>query len=165
MPTATPNPRIKRPRHPRGNALVPTVILIGVLTAVGAGLLRRSSQEMDAAGVKRKYDKQVSCAEAAQEYLVSYFRSYAVNVTDIQFNRVVGDTRFVTGHYDRVYVNKGVRAVTVGQGDTQDAVFNIANRSSKGVLSGRVYRTTVVCEDATDPSRAAEVEYVIRFGL
>lgn len=152
-----------RARRARGSTLVVTVVLVAVLTVVAAGLLRRSQSAVEASNQKRHYDTSVSCAEAARELLLSKFRVFGVNLSELRLNQAVGDRRLVSGHYDQLDV-KSVRplgANTIGQ----DTATGMANRAAPVALGGSPYLFTVVCADSTGTSRQTEVEFFIRFGL
>jgi hypothetical protein len=139
------------------------VVVIAVLTVLGFALLKFGSSENEAVASKRHYDRAVSCADAAKEMLLSQFRTYGVSPLDIQVNRVIGDQRAGTGHYDQI----GQPTVTLAEGfkKTTFGASDISNRIVRTGLGGQVYRMTVACSDSSDATHQSEVEFVVRFGL
>ncbi|HYV67995.1 MAG TPA: hypothetical protein VE964_17270, partial [Myxococcales bacterium] len=88
-------------RSARGAALIIAMVLVAVLAVVALALVRRSNNEMDAIGAKRKYDRSVSCAEAGRQMLLSQFRVFGLDPTSIVLNTHAGNLNVSTGHYDQ----------------------------------------------------------------
>lgn len=154
----------KRARAERGAALLLVVVIIAVLVVVGYALLGRSTAENDAIGAKRRYDKSVSCVDAARDYLLSQFRTYGVSPTEIQVSSTVGDMTMRTAHYDDITLKQTVVAEKQYQKGSTSAVNDISNRIVKAGLGGQVYRMTVECA-STGAQQQNEVEFLVRFGL
>lgn len=153
-----------RHRPPRGAALVLVLVVVGVLTAVAAGLVLRSRGSLESAGAHRQYETGLTCAEGAREMLLSRFRAFHVSVADLTLDQSVGGRKMGTGHFDAF----GVKSVEPlgGRGVlAQDAVMGMANRTAQVQLGGAPYRIVVTCSDTTGSGRQAEVEFLIRFGL
>src|SRR6266851_1369282 len=66
-------------RSARGAALIIAMMLVAVLAVVALALVRRTTNEMDAIGGKRNYDRSVSCAEAGRQMLLSQFRVFGMD--------------------------------------------------------------------------------------
>jgi hypothetical protein len=150
---------------PRGSTLQAAIVIISVLTLVAAGMIRRSTTELEAAGARRGYDVALSCADGARELLVSQFRTYGVVLTSLQLDETVADRRYASGHYDHF----GVRTVTPVDpgliGGTSDNAMDVANRSARIQVGGAAYRISVVCSDSRESNRQSEIEFVVRFGM
>ena len=147
----------------RGAALLVAIVLVAILALIALALVTRTTTEIDSVSAKRHYDVAVSCADGAREMLLSQFRTYGASPTALTLNQTVGDKNYSSGHYS----NFGVQSVSVATGSQAGnvGVTDIANRTQKSRLGGTVYRMTVVCSDATTPTRQSEVEFLVRFGL
>jgi hypothetical protein len=161
-------PHAMTPRRsvpPRGSALLLAVVIIAILSVVVLAVIKLSSNETEAVISKRRYDNAVSCADAARELLQSQFSTYGTSPTEITLDRVVGDARLTTGHFDNV----AVKTVAASSASSSGAmgVSDMSNRIARIGLGGQVYRMTVVCENTTNANniRQSEVEFVVRFGL
>lgn len=154
-------------RRPRGSTLTVAITITAVLTIVAAGLIRRTTAEMESASAKRNYDQSVTCADGARELLLSQFRAYGVDLTNVTLNDTLGNRRVASGHYDRFEINqKGVEPVDRNAvSAATDNAMDLANRTVRVALGGAYYRVSVVCADSTNLTRQAEVEFLIRFGL
>src|SRR3954447_22427286 len=115
-------------RHDRGSALVIAMILMVVLAVVGLAVVKRTSSEVDAVASKRHWDRAMSCAEGARQMLMSQFRSYGVNLVNLQLQKQIGDQQYASGHYDSFNVTSvGEAGGTPGGGVAGDA----SNRITK----------------------------------
>jgi hypothetical protein len=148
---------------PRGQSLVVVVILLAIITVIAVSLMSRNSDEIDAAGSKRRYDESVSCAEGARQMLVSQFSTFGVTPTSLSVNSTVGSKVYSSGHYDTFNVK--TVAVASGGAGRSVGVSDATNRTMGTRLGGSLYRMTVVCSDSTVANRQSEVEFLIRFGL
>src|SRR2546428_13472743 len=92
--------RFVQKRHDRGSALIVSMILMIVLAVVGVALVNRTTREVDAVASKRHWDRSMSCVEGAREMLLSQFRTYGVNLANLQRKKQDGDQQDTTGHYD-----------------------------------------------------------------
>ncbi len=146
-----------------GAALIIAVVLVVLLTVVGATLIARNADTVDAAGSKAKYDVAVSCADGARQLLMSQFRSFGVSPTQLVLDQTIGNKRYTSGHYDSFAVS----TVNVATGSQTRAVgvSDVANRAGGVHLGGNLYRMTVVCTDTAQTSRQSEVEFLVRFGF
>src|SRR5437016_5734624 len=102
-----------RPPH-RGSALILAIVIILILGVVGLAIVSRSTTEMDSVLAKRHYDKGVSCADAARDYLMGQFRAYGTTPTQITLNSTIDDERMTTGHYDNLAVTSVVTSTGAG---------------------------------------------------
>jgi len=153
-------------RSARGAALIIAMMLVAVLAVVALALVRRTTNEMDAIGGKRNYDRSVSCAEAGRQMLLSQFRVFGLDPTSIVLNTHAGNLNVYTGHYDQFAIQT-VKAVAKGAGagvNGTGAGMDQANRLSATGLGGTVYRFNVVCADSSNDHQS-EVEFEVRFGL
>lgn len=148
----------------RGSVLITTVIVTAVLAVVAAGMIRRGTTEIESASAKRNYDTSVSCADGARELLLSQFRAYGVDLTNLTLNLPIGDRRYATGHYDSFGVKSVEPVDRASVAASTENAMDLANRSMKVALGGAFYRVTVVCADSAG-GRQSEVEFVLRFGL
>jgi hypothetical protein len=151
-------------QHDRGSALIVALILMMVLTVVGIALVNRTTREVDAVASKRHWDRAMSCAEGARQMLLSQFRAYGVNLTNLQLQKQVGDQQYASGHYDSFNVTSVEEAGgTPGGGVGGNAANSITRRS--GGLGGKGYRLTVVCRDEGEATHQQEVEFLVNFGF
>src|SRR2546428_6397406 len=102
--------RFVQKRHDRGSALIVSMILMIVLAVVGVALVNRTTREVDAVASKRHWDRSMSCVEGAREMLLSQFRTYGVNLVNLQMQKQVGDQQYTTGHYDNFNVTSVTEA-------------------------------------------------------
>lgn len=153
-------------RSARGAALIIAMVLVAVLAVVALALVRRTTNETDAIGGKRNYDRSVSCAEAGRQMLLSQFRVFGLDPTSIVLNTHAGNLNVYTGHYDQFAIQT-VKAVSKGSGagvNGTGASIDFANRLTAAGLGGTVYRFNVVCADSSNDHQN-EVEFEVRFGL
>ncbi len=151
-------------RHDRGSALIIAMILMIVMAVVALAVVKRTTREVDAVASKRHWDRAMSCAEGAREMLLSQFRAYGMNLSDLHLSKVVGDQQYNSGHYDSFDVKTVSDAAgTPGGGVGSDAANRITRRS--GGLGGKGYRFSVVCRDNSAPTHQQEVEFLVNFGF
>lgn len=150
-----------------GFALIQALVLVTIFALLGATILSLSTREMGASTAKRSYDKTVSCADSAREYLYSQFQIFNVSPTMLKLNTLVNDERMLTGHYDQVAV-ESVEAAE-GAPSANFGVTDISNRTASASMGGQTYRMTVLCSQANPgrnvSARQTEVEFLVRFGL
>lgn len=154
----------RKSKEDRGTALIVAIILVAVLAVVALGVITRTTTEIDAVGAKRHYDAAVACADGARQMLLSQFRTFGTPPSSLILDTTVNDKRYTTGHYDNFALAAVVNASGT-QGGASVGVSDIANRTSRTKLGGQIYRFTVVCTDAANPTRQSEVEFLVRFGL
>ena len=155
--------------HDRGSALIIAMILMVALAVVGVAIVNRTTREVDAVASKRHWDKAMSCAEGARQMLLSQFRAYGVDITQLTLQKTVGDQQYATGHYDTF----NVQSVSPAQGSPGGVVGgDAANRITKGGkgLGQKAFRFTVVCADTAtlttgQSTHQQEVEFLVNFGF
>ena len=151
--------------HDRGSALILAMILMVVLAVVGVAIVNRTTREVDAVASKRHWDRAMNCAEGARQMLLSQFRTFGLDVTALQFEKVVGDQRFATGHYD-VFNTKEVKGIPGSPyGNVGIDITNRITRIGSQGLGGKAYRMNVVCSDSGAPTHQLEVEFLVNFGI
>ena len=142
-------------------------MIVAILGVVAFGIVQMGATETDAAGAKRRYDKAVSCTDAARDLLLSEFRLYGTDPTSLTLNQVLDDQRMTSGHYDNLAVTSVSLAKGYGSGSV--GMTDVTNRVAKFGLGGQVYRMTVVCSSANAGldagTRQSEVEFLVRFGI
>ena len=164
-----PSPLLRWRRESRGSAILLVVVLILIMTVVGLAVVNRASSESDAVAAKHRYDKAVSCADAARDYLISQFRTYGTSPTLITVNTPIDDRVMTTGHFDSFSV-ASVKAATSASAQTAIGASDMSNRIARVGMGGQFYRMTVVCTAAgadagPSSSQQNEIEYLVRFGL
>lgn len=150
-------------RHPRGAALVVTVVLVAAVTLFAVALVRRTQVSSEGASAVRHRFAASSCAEGAREMLLSRFRTFNVDVSELTLDTTVAGRRYSSGHFDEF----DVRSVTPLAGSNaivQNHTMGVANRAVRVGLGGAPYRIVVVCGDSAG-QRQTEVEFLVRFGL
>lgn len=154
--------------HDRGSALVIAMILMVVLAVVGIAIVNRTTKEVDAVASKRHWDRAMSCAEGARQMLLSEFRAYGLDITQLTLQKTVGDQNFASGHYDSFQV----ATVQPAQGSPGGVVGgDAANRITKGGkgLGQKAFRFAVVCADSAQvnghSTHQQEVEFLVNFGF
>ena len=152
-------------RRPRGSTLVVAITLAAVLTVVAAGLIHRGNTQMEAASARRHYDTSVACADGARELLLSQFRAFGVDLSQLRLDQKVGSRRYASGHYDTFGVTSVEPVDRTSIGASSDNAIDLSNRAVRIALGGAYYRITVVCSDSEDQDRQSEVEFLMRFGL
>jgi hypothetical protein len=151
-------------RRQRGSTLIVVVVLIAVMLIIGLGLVARSLKSNSAMAEKQHYDASVSCADGARQLLLAQFRTFNINIADLQLDQTLGTQRLVSGHYDQFNV-KSVRSLSGTGAYAQPSAQGMSNRALAVKLGGAPYVFTVVCTDTTGAGRQNEVEFFIRFGL
>lgn len=156
--------RLRRsPRRERGATLVVTLVLIAAVTVTAATLLRRTRVSVDGASVTRHRFASTSCADGAREMLLSRFRAFNVDFSELRLDLTVAGKRYSSGHFD----DFNIQSVTPLAGSrvlVEDHTMGIANRAVRVGLGGAPYRIVVTCTD-TDGGRQTEVDFLVRFGL
>lgn len=147
----------------RGATIVLTLVLIAAVMLAATLLLRRSELTMESANATRHRFVANSCADGAREMLLSRFRTFDVNFSELTLDMSVAGKRYTSGHYD----NFNIQSVTPLGGSrvlADEHVTGIANRTIRTGLGGAPYRIVVVCTDS-EGGRQNEVEFLVRFGL
>lgn len=164
-----------RPRPvSRGSALVLALVLLGVLTVIGAASVLLASQERVNASSKSKIDFLNACANAAQakiwaemtQYGLSYLGS-TVQVTPM--NLPDGTTVVAPAHYGQLDgTPPTVQSVTFkvesdsGEGNSMNE-RDCTNGACGLVPLGQTYGMTALCKDAA--GREYEIELAVKFAL
>ena len=163
---------------PRGGALIPALIAVGILVTVTAatitlGMMSKNDSVRDARSLS-----QTSCVEAGRQYLLGRLRVFGLDPTTIQLDQTVqldsGGRRLYTGHVRPMAGGQptgSVAVVTSVQAVPSQLVgnSNARNRDISNVivpgstLGGRAYRVVVAC---TDPLAGdMELEFTFKYGL
>ena len=157
-------------RHSRGSGLLLVILLLAVLMLIAVAVIMNATSEVEAVSAKRRYDRNVSCSEAARNLVMSKFKVGGALPTSIIMNSVVDDRLYSTGHYDQVAIASVVAAPSTSTQATL-GISDISNRVARRQLGGQLFRVTAVCSRAdsvpdggTMPEQN-EVEYLVRFGL
>ena len=164
-------------RTPRGNTLLVAVVLLAVLSVVGAASVMLSSQERINASAKTRVDFLNACANAAQakiwaemgQYGLSYLGS-TVSVTPMSLpdgTTVIGPAHYATADsHSTPQVNSVVFKVDTATASKPGASMNerdCTNGACGLMPLGSTYGMTAVCTDAS--GRAYEVELAVKFAL
>ncbi|HSN91484.1 MAG TPA: type II secretion system protein [Anaeromyxobacteraceae bacterium] len=167
MPRPVPRPL------PRGSALVLALVLLGVVTVIGAASVLLASQERVNASSKSKIDFLNACANAAQakiwaemtQYGLSYLGS-TVQVTPVTLPD--GTTVVAPAHYGQLEgTPPSVQSVTFkvesSGGENPMNERDCTNGACGLVPLGQTYGMTALCKDAG--GREHEVELAVKFAL
>jgi hypothetical protein len=160
-----------RTRPQRGSALLLVIILLGILTAIGAAAVTLSSRDRINAGAKTRRDFMLACANAAQlkvwaelnRYGTKWFQPGAFQATEL----VLADgTRLAPLHYGQdtsTYISDVV--VTFNDPMNSEVAVDLTNRSGGLMAFGSGRRTIARCVvpgGLFSPDRVLEVEFAIR---
>jgi hypothetical protein len=156
----------------RGTALIAALILVTVLSIVALALVKRTNAEIDAVGAKRKYDLTATCAEAARMIAASQLDSAARNGTPINVNMTIGTLTLYTGHYTQADGGSGyipdagvTQLLPSASNASSGGATDISNKVSNLKFGATPFRTAVVCQDANNPTRQTEIEFINDIGL
>jgi hypothetical protein len=132
------------------------VVLVAALAVIGLAVVTRASNEMQSVAAKRRYDSNVSCADAAQQLIRSQLQTYGAPSMNITIN----NASLQTAHYDNVSLG----AVTAVNGGSSSSATggDMANRIGSGSKSNS-YMATVLCQNAN--GQQLEVDVLFSFGL
>lgn len=155
--------RSRHARHERGATLVITLVLIAAVTITAATLLQRTRVSMDGANATRHHFSSTTCADGAREMLLSRFRAFNVDFSELRLDVSVAGKRYSSGHFDDFNI-QSVTPLAGSQVLVEDHTMGIANRAVRVGLGGAPYRIVVTCTD-TDGGRQTEVDFLVRFGL
>jgi hypothetical protein len=162
----------------RGSALIIAVIVVAVLAAIGAGLLRFASRSVAGASAVARREALVNCAEAARALLESRFHALGAAPTSVEALNVPldgtgGRLRARGGHIDaNITVTldalRQVEELPPNALGVQTSAFDLSNRIVEATTIP-AYRVTAHCQEgdlSSDTSgRQMEVEFLVRFGL
>ncbi len=163
-----------RPRPP-GSALLLALILLGVLTVIGATAVLLSSQERMNASAKSRVDALNACANAAQAKvwaeMAQYGLGYLGSAVQVDAATTLPDgTRIMApAHYGQMDATPRptVSSVTFRvQANASDNVMNerdCTNGACGLMPLGQTYGMTAVCRDTF--GNEYEVELAVRFAL
>ena len=160
---------------PRGSALLVAMILLLVLSVIGAAAVRLSSQERNNAAAMTRVQFLNACANAAQakiwaemsQYGLGYLGS-AVQVTPMTLPD--GTTIVGPAHYDSKDASGNYPLV-------KDVTFKVETASTSGAMNerdctnggcgivplGQTNGMTALCTDAA--GRSYEIELAVKFAL
>jgi type II secretory pathway component PulK len=143
-------------RSDRGAALLVAVVLVAALAVIGLAVVTRASNEMQSVAAKRRYDSNVSCADAAQQLIRSQLQVYGAQT----MNYTVNNTSLQTAHYDNASLST-LTAVPTGTSNSTSG-GDMANRIGSANQSNN-YKATVLCQNAN--GQQIEVDVLFSFGL
>jgi predicted membrane-bound mannosyltransferase len=164
----------QRPSPPRGSALLLALVLLGVLTVIGAASVMLASQERINAAAGNRLEFLNACANAAQakiwaemaQYGLSYMGS-TVQVTPMTLPD--GTTVIAPAHYGQLSA--------ASQPLVKDVTFTVKSDASGNAMNerdctngacglvplGSTYGVTALCIDRFD--REFEIELAVKFAL
>ncbi len=156
----------------RGSSLLVTIILLGVLSAIGAAAVMLSSQERINASAKSRYDKLIECANAAYAKIWAEMANngpgYLTSSVQIHPLTLPDGTQFVPGHYNNAS-DGGVSMTNVtftakaGSGNNVLNERDCTNAACGLVGIGQTHGIVAHCTDSM--GRQYEVEMAVRFAL
>jgi hypothetical protein len=169
---ARPRPRLRPAPH--GSALLLALVLLGVLTVIGAAAVLLSSQERLNASSATKVEFLNACANAAQakiwaemsQYGLGYLGS-AVQVTATTLpdgTKVMAPAHY--GHIDAATAPLVSNVTFRAQSSASENILNerdCTNAACGLTPLGQTYGMTAVCKDAA--GREFEIELAVKFGL
>ena len=153
-------------RKPRGGALLAALIVIGVIALVTVATLQLANISKQQAAKAARSLSQVTCVEAARQYVLSRLRLFGAPATSITLDQAVtvdnGLKKMRTGHVtDTVAITsvQPLRSSAVGGAKAGQR----SNVVGTGIgLGGSTYRAVVAC---TDPQAGdMELEFTFQFG-
>lgn len=185
---------MRKTNAPRGNALVVSLIGLGVMLAIVAGAIQMTDQNRRAAAAKMRGDQLIGCADIARKHVLARLRRFGVDPSQIQFGPPTTSVaittpgvlptspagnemmRMSTGHFYDTPVAGGAQTVVpvraAAMGSSKDQARDVANTIAEPTLGGRYYRAVVRCSDPlegfpADPTRVreVEVEFTFRHGI
>ncbi len=163
--------RATSPRSARGSSLVFTVVLLAVLSVIGAAAVALSAEERISASEKSQYAALVECANAAQAKLWADMGLYGMRYQQIQVSSIKlpnGMELVAPAHYGWTGTPAQTAAdvISIGPaggidpGGDSDATNRIVNQGSQGTAGNYM---TARCKDAQ--GREHEVEVAFKFAL
>lgn len=163
-----------RARTPRGNTLLVAMILLAVLSVIGATSVMLSSEERNNAAAKSKVDFIEACANAAQAKIWAemgqYGMSYLGSTVTVTAADLPDGTRLVApAHYGTVdsATSALVKDVVfkVDTSSLEETSMEERDRTNGGAVMsvGSTWGITAVCRDPG--GRAFEVELAVKFAL
>ncbi len=161
-----------RMRTPRGNALMMTVIALGVLMMLVGGAIQFTNYNREATSEKLRGDRVSACADAARRHMLSRLKLFrASGDFKLLETKLIDDpdpaerSKMMTGHYGGTAQPTVVAVDPVLMGAATRQVRDIANAApgGGGTLGGQYYRVVVKCQEAS--GRESEVEFLFRYGL
>ncbi len=165
----------KRSSHPRGAALIVTMVSMGMLTVIVAGAIVVTGRAREASASRRRGLQVQACAEAGKSRLVMAMASapdpLKVEIGNTEALQATGSGAYdslqlATGH---VGSNATDNAVTLESADTLGAAGSIAESAETQTTPGglfRTYRAVVRCREtppASPPANYAPVESEVEF--
>jgi hypothetical protein len=158
----------------RGSALLLALVLLGVLTIIGAAAVLLSSQERMNASAKSRVDYLNACANAAQAKIwaemVQYGLGYLGASVQISTTTLPDGTKIASpahyGHIDSAsppLVSQVVFRAQSGAGESAMNERDCTNAACGLTPLGQTYGITAVCKDPS--GNEFEVELAVRFAL
>ncbi len=155
-------------RAARGNALLPALIIVLVLTMVAAASLTIAQlSRRDAVREGRNFT-QAACVDAARQAVLGRLRVFGLDPTSIVLDQAVavdsGTRTLRTGHIGGPAITS-IAAIPPqlvgGSGARNRDISNLIVPSP--VLGGRHYRVVVKCSDPA--AGEMELEFTFKYGL
>jgi type II secretory pathway pseudopilin PulG len=162
-----------RSRSQRGSSLLVSLLVITILTVIGAAMVRFAAREQAGALATSRHDTLVNCARAAVRVLQS---QYGLGVWPNQpLDMTIGDVRLVGGHIDQVPTALNVEITQVvplrrgSFGGMQNMVGDLTNVIMGFGQTPGPKKVTAHCQtgDQSGPTtgRQMEVEFDVLTGL
>lgn len=165
-----------RPRRPRGSALLLAMILLAVLTVIGAASVMLSSQERNNAAAKNRLDFLNACANAAQAKIWAEMAQYGLGYlsSNVQVSSMTlpdGTIVIAPAHYGQLdaKTQPEVSSVAFIVKSTNSLDTNMNYRDcTNGACGlaqtlGSTKGMTAVCRDRF--GREYEIELAVKFAL
>ncbi|HYO59487.1 hypothetical protein [Archangium sp.] len=161
-----------RTRVLRGNALLMTLVAMGVLMLLVGGAIQFTNYNREATSEKLRGDRVSACADAARRHMLSRLKLFSASTAfQLLDTKLIDDpdpqarSRLVTGHYGTQAQATVVSVNPVQMGASDRQVRDIANTAPAGggFLGGQYYRVVVKCQESS--GRESEVEFLFRYGL
>ena len=155
-------------RPHRGNALLPALIIVLVLSAVAAASLALAQYSRRDAVREARNLTQAACIDAARQAVLGRLRVFGLEPTAILLDQAVtvesGQRKLQTGHLGGPAVTS-IAAIPPnlvgGSGARNRDISNLIVPSP--VLGGRHYRVVVKCSDPA--AGEMELEFTFKYGL
>lgn len=166
--------------HPRGNALMVTLIALAVLMLLVAAAIQFTGTNREAAITKARADEVQACAEVGRKMLLAKLRAAGggasvlpvVDPMQVTLNGKLPDSQTAgqekeirTAHFDGTASNAViVKLDSTVMGSSRYQARDMANTLAQTTLGGSYYRVVVSCKHPSSNAQS-EVEFTFRYGL
>jgi type II secretory pathway pseudopilin PulG len=162
------------PRRPRGNTLIVSMILLGVLSVIGVAAVSLSARERQNANAQKRYQTLIECANAAQAKIwaevAHWGPGYLTSANPVTSITLPDGTKLTSpAHYlgdggSTPLVKDVVFTVPQGAGGGPNSEQDCTNQNcAMAAAGGAPYGAVAHCVDAN--GREYEVELAFRLGL